>query len=63
MTGSASSADRKLLSIKNYYLGDDFEDEGGVSRPTTSFSPFATSAACLFESGLELFLKNKYVDM
>ena len=31
--------------------GEDFEDEGGVSR-TTSFSPLATSAACLFESGL-----------
>ena len=47
--------------VRNY-LGEDFDDEGGVSR-TTSFSPFATSAACLFESGLELFLKNKYVDM
>lgn len=47
--------------VRNY-LGEDFDDEGGVSR-TTSFSPFATSAACLFESGLELFLKNRYVDM
>ena len=45
--------------IRNY-LGEDFDDEGGVSR-TTSFSPFATSAACLFESGLELFLKNMWI--
>ena len=37
-------------------LGEVFEEDGGVSKmgeATMSFSPLDTSAACLFESGLD----------